>query len=179
MSGQRHKKMGVLASANTVVLAKQHTQRRIALLVIGIVVVIVGSVLLRTQTDLFSSSTKTAVQQDYSQFIQQATQLLAPEKVEELGKLVEQVKTTQDYAKNTDVMYVIVVYYINVANETEAKAALATLRTVYKVDVGYGKELLKVQPLTLDQLEARIAFMVSQIQQFKANTILMPLEPPQ
>jgi hypothetical protein len=180
MSGRQHKKMGVLASANTVVLVQQRSRRRLISLLVGIVFIIVGGILLRTQTDLFTSNSNgQVVQEDYTQFVQQASQLLSPEKVEELGVLVEQVKSRQGYETSTDVMYIVVTYYINRANETEARANMTKLRAAYKPEVGYSKELLKVQPLSLDQLEARITFMANQIKQFETNAILMPMEPPQ
>jgi hypothetical protein len=144
------------------------------------VFIVVGGILMRTQTDLFSSnSNEQVMQEDYTQFVQQASQLLSPEKVEELGVLVEQVKGKQNHESNTDVMYIVVVYYINRANESEARLYMTKLRAAYKPEVGYSKDLLKVQPLSLDQLETRITFMANQIKQFETNAILMPLEPPQ
>ncbi len=90
--------------------------------------------------------------------IKDAAKLLKPEKAQELYKVVLKIQKIKNYQKNPNLLYVEIVYYINISDGKNASIYYNMLEKVYNPDVGFSKKLGD-QILTILQIRSSVEFL--------------------
>jgi len=116
-----------------------------------------------------NKSTKTCL------VLKEASGLLEPGKVKELSVVVDKIKKTQDYDKNPNLLYVILTFYINLSDGTNARKNFNLLKNTYKEDVGYNSLLINAKkPVDLERI---VVFLEKSAAEVDKNSYTVPPEP--
>lgn len=104
------------------------------------------------------SAQKTAEQQTKTRLISQAARVLNPQDSAKLKPIVAQIENQPTHNQDTDYLYVLTTYYVNISDRQTAAKDLAALKATYKPSVGYAAPLRPVATwMTIDQLQARLS----------------------
>ena len=157
--------------------------KRIILVVIAIVLLLVAALLILLKQDSKELNEVEPVVVSCAEdpttetclALKEAAELIDPSKVKELSTVVEKIKNITGYENDPNLLYVLLTYYLNISDGTNAKKYYDLLVSAYKSEVGYDPILTNV--INLDELERIVKFLENSSTEAKKNSYTVPPEP--
>src|SRR3990167_10263593 len=101
--------------------------------------------------------------------LKEAIGLLDPTQIQKLHAVVEKIKSTKDYQKDPSLMYVLVIYDINLSDGVNGRQDLIKLTSAFLGREAYDPVLVQVGAVNPDSFEVQIKFLEDQQEQVKNN----------
>ncbi|MEO8105388.1 MAG: hypothetical protein ABI602_03575 [Candidatus Saccharibacteria bacterium] len=104
-----------------------------------------------------------------SQTLHEASQVLVPTKVTELGQIVGKIQKNKGYDTDPNCLYVVTTYYINESDSNQARYFVNKLNASYDKSKGLDDSLDPDINLSVVGLNDTVKFLEKSDQQFQQN----------
>lgn len=112
---------------------------------------------------------------EYCIVLKEAVELLDPSKVKELSVVVEKIKKLEGYDKDSNYLYVILTYYINLSDAENARITYDLLINVFNSESGY--DPIVTDAKIPEDLEPIVVFLEKTSEEADKHSLTVPPEP--
>jgi hypothetical protein len=174
MSVAESRAKGGVGNTDAIFMAKKPSLlSKIPFKIIGIVLIVVVAVTgLSIGRHYYLKHQSEERQKQMISLLKQANSDFSPKELTKLGGVVAQIKSQPNYEQNPNYLYILVNYYINTDDVTDASTYYTKLEKVYSAKQGFSS-YLSYDPRSMATMKSSISFL----QNYNVKYLTAPNEP--